>query len=49
MLSNVNVRQAVRLAVGAAAASAGYVPAAMALEAGPNADAAAAAAPRTEG
>jgi outer membrane receptor protein involved in Fe transport len=44
MLSNVTVRQAVRLAVGAAAASAGYVPAAMALEAGPSADAAAAAA-----
>ena len=43
MLSNVTVRQAVRLAVGAAAASAGYVPAAMALDAGPNADAAAAA------
>src|SRR5580765_5327864 len=42
MLSNVTVRQAVRLAVGAAAASAGYVPAAMALDAGPNADAAAA-------
>ena len=45
MLSNVTVRQAVRLAVGAATASAGCVPAAMALDAGP--DAAAAAAPST--
>jgi iron complex outermembrane recepter protein len=47
MSSNVTVRQAVRLAVGAAAATAGYVPAAMALDAGPNPDAAAASATST--